>query len=270
MPTTGDKPAQARVAVGVAWVLALGAVVFSRYRGSWASYRNLHQWLADRGVSDFVRNLDDPLIMLAGIALAAMSARVLADVRPCNALAVRRGQPGWTAMTVAAAAPLVLGGLVLRFTRHGSLDLGALALDFLEGVVLAPVLEELLFRGVLVGLPLVLFGDRAKVFWPFAVASAICFGLIHATWTAAGLAAGWMNVLVAGLGGAWFAWLMRAWRSLFVPVLLHATMNLGWMLAGGAGGAGGGGLAENALRTVTIVIATAWTIGRATAASALP
>jgi predicted lipid-binding transport protein (Tim44 family) len=47
---------------------------------------------------------------------------------------------------------------------------------------------------------------------------------------------------------------------LWVPIALHAGMNLGWMLAAASGGAGGGGLAENLLRAATIGVATWWTI----------
>jgi len=264
----GGMPVRPRapgaIAVGVPWALALGAVVCSRYRGRLDFYRGLHQWLADRGVSVFVRNLDYPLILLAGIVLAALAARFLAGVRFRDGLALAPGRRGWIVLTLAAAAPMVFGGLVLMLVRQESLVLDAaaprLVQGLFQGVLQAPILEELLFRGVLVALPLAVLGDRARVFWPFAVAGGVCFGLIHATWTASGLAAGWINVLVAGIGGVWYAWLMRAWRTLFVPVLLHAAMNLGWMLAGSAGGAGGGGVADNLLRTATIAIATVWTI----------
>ena len=244
-----------RLAVAIAWVLGVGGVVFTRYRGDWAYYRSLHQRLADRGVPPLVRNLDYVVIMLAAAMLAGLAAWALTRVPVRTSMALRRPGKRWGLMVLAASVPMVLGGLVLLLTRSnqpGTTDVFSL-------VIRAPIVEELLFRSALVAIPLALLADRPRVFWTFAVLGALLFGCVHATWTLDGFASGWMNVLVAGFGGLWYAWLMRAWRSVLVPMLLHSAMNLGWLLAG-ASGAGGGGLNENALRVATITIASVWTV----------
>jgi predicted lipid-binding transport protein (Tim44 family) len=56
------------------------------------------------------------------------------------------------------------------------------------------------------------------------------------------------------------AWLLSRWRWMWVPMVVHAGLNLGWMFAALSGGAGGGGLLENLLRAATITIASGWTI----------
>jgi len=242
--------------VAIAWALALGAVVFTRFYNAWGFYRGLHQRVADLGVPDAVRNLDYVVIMLGAAALAGLAACLLTRAAFADALALRRPRRGWACMVLAAGAPMLVGGLVLMVLRSGSPEPYALY----KLVVRAPIVEEILFRGALVALPLAVLGDRPRVFWTAAIASSILFGSLHAPWSAAGFASGWASMLVAGLGGVWYAWLVRAWRSVFVTITLHAAMNLGWTLAGAAGGAGGGGWIENALRAATIAIATVWTV----------
>ncbi|MEZ6319121.1 MAG: CPBP family intramembrane glutamic endopeptidase [Phycisphaerales bacterium] len=252
---TRPKPA-ASLAVAIAWALALGAVGATRYRGSWAFYHGLHERLSKLGVPGGVRNLDYVAIMLGAAALAAIAACLLTRATFADALALRCPRRGWWRMVLLASAPMIVGGCVLMVLRSAWPDAGELA----KLVVRAPIVEEVLFRGALVALPLATLGDRPRVFWIAAVTSSILFGSLHAPWTADGFASGWASVLVAGLGGVWYAWVMRAWRSVFVTIALHAVMNLGWTLAGAAGGAGGGGWIENSLRVATIVIATVWTM----------
>lgn len=254
MPCPSRPKPAAPLAVAIAWALALFAIAAARYRGRVHPYHRVHEWLAERGVPDAVRNLDYIVIMLGAAALGGVAAVLLARVRFADALALRRPRPTWIPMLLAAGAPMVLGGLVLMLERHAALPGGR---DLFKAVVQAPIVEEVVFRGALFALPLAVLGTR--VFWSFAVASALCFGAIHVTWTLDGVAAGWANLLVTAAGGLWYAWLVLRWRSLAVTVGLHAAMNLGWMLAGTTAGAGGGGLAENILRAATITIATAWT-----------
>lgn len=255
MPASPRPKPAALLAVAIAWALALLAIAAARYRGRVPPYHRVHEWLAERGVPDAVRNLDYIVIMLGAAALGGVAAVLLARVRFADALALRRPRPTWIPMLLAAGAPMVLGGLVLMLERHAALPGGR---DLFKAIVQAPIVEEALFRGALFALPLAVLGTR--VFWPFAVASALCFGTIHVhDWTWGGLRDDWPDLLVTAAGGLWYAWLVLRWRSLAVTVGLHAAMNLGWMLAGTTAGAGGGGLAENILRAATITIATAWT-----------
>ena len=81
--------------------------------------------------------------------------------------------------------------------------------------VMAPLLEEMLFRGV------VLRGFLARYpRWPAIVGSALLFGVAH------------LNVyqfLVGLVMGTLLGWLYERSRSLLPCVALHAAYNLGWL-----------------------------------------
>ncbi|MCA9293610.1 MAG: CPBP family intramembrane metalloprotease [Phycisphaerales bacterium] len=251
MPT---KPHPTR-AIIIAWVLGLAIPILVRYRGDWPAYKQLHIWLANQGVIDYLRNLDQLLIALIIVAMTALICARITRKSPSELLMVRTPRRRWWRMVLIASAPMLLGGLALGLSRGFVL----LASDLVPKVFRAPILEELVFRGLLVAVPFVVLGTR-RAFWRFAIAGSLAFGLLHVTWTIDGVVDGWMTILVTSAGGVWFAWIMREWRSVFVPMAMHATMNLGWLLAGSAGGAAGGGLLDNLLRAATIAIATIITI----------
>ncbi len=255
------RPPRSVEILALAWGLGLCAVVAARFRGDWETYRGLHRWCAERGVPDFVRNLDS-LVLFAGAALlgAWLVARWTGH-SVAALLRLRRGRLGWATMVPIALLPMIGGGLVLGWMRwkpDSTLD-GTFA-KLIGGVVRAPIGEELLFRGLLVGVSAAALGWGGRRFWGNSLAAAVLFSAIHVSWNAQAIAGGWPTLLVTAAGGLWYAWLLSRWGSLWVPIALHAGMNLGWMLAAASGGAGGGGLAENLLRAATIGVATWWTI----------
>jgi membrane protease YdiL (CAAX protease family) len=246
-------------ATGIAWAFGLLALLGVRYRGEWATIVELHRWLRDVGVPDWLRGEDGFLLQLLLVTIGAwLSARALGG-RALAALWWQRGNPGWLRVTVLAALPMLVGGMLLGWLRGGSLlDLQPLTLW--RGSLRAPLIEELLCRGLMVGVVASGFGALSAVTRGAWIGSALVFGSLHIPWSWQGLAAGWPTLLVTTIGGLWFAWLMLRWRSLWPPVLLHAAMNLGWYLSQASGGAGGGALAENLLRIATITLATAATL----------
>jgi membrane protease YdiL (CAAX protease family) len=244
----------------IVWCLGASTVIATRFRGEWDAYRGLHRTARDLGVPEAVRNLDGLLLALAAaFAGATVVARWWGG--GVNArLGLQRGRAGWWWMAPVALLPMVGGGLVLGSVRlDPATSPDGLWLKLLSGVVRAPIAEEMLFRGLLVGVAAIAVGRRGPRFWINAAAAALLFAATHVQWNAQALAAGWSTLLVTGLGGLWYAWLLVRWESLWPPMLLHAGMNLGWMLAAAGGGAGGGGWVENLLRVATIVIATWWT-----------
>jgi CAAX protease family protein len=104
-----------------------------------------------------------------------------------------------------------------------SLPAGALA----GSVLLAPLTEEIFFRGYLFRQ---LFRRANWSFGRAALVTALFFGLAHIgsalrgnPWEVAGV------VVITGLGGAFFAWLLVRWGdNLWVPIGLHVFMNLWW------------------------------------------
>lgn len=250
-----------RAALASAWLLAIGAVVVVRFRGQWPWYVEVHRWLARAGTPDLVRNLDSFLIYIIAAVLGASIAAPGPPRRILATLGLRRGIEGWLQASLIALAPMIVGGLTLGlFYGNASLISPDLLRRVFRGVVIAPIQEELLFRGLLVGVLSAQFGWQGRAFRVNVLAAAALFASVHVEWGPGALSGSWTTLMVTGLGGIWYAWLFARWRALWVPLVLHAGMNLGWLLAGATGGAGGGGWIENGLRVATIAMATALTI----------
>lgn len=252
---TNDPVRHPTLAVSL-FALGVVAVLVARLRVGWTPYLDLHRRLHDLGLPDWARQLDYPLLVLAAVALGALVARRAAGIPPREALRLQRPAPTWRIMCAVASAPMLVGGAILGAARGGSLPWASIW----PQCVRAPLLEELLFRSLMVGAVLAALRGTSKAFWPVAVLSSAAFALTHVAWSIDGLTSGWITLLVTGAGGLWYAWLLREWGSVLVPGLLHASMNAGWLLAGASGGAGGGGISENLLRAATIAIATGWTV----------
>jgi membrane protease YdiL (CAAX protease family) len=92
-----------------------------------------------------------------------------------------------------------------------SLGVGEIAWLAMSSVVIAPVVEEIVFRGVLFD------ALRARWrFWTSAVISALLFGAVH-----------FSLLTIPGLTvlGIALAWLRERYDSLYPPILLHALNN---------------------------------------------
>lgn len=102
---------------------------------------------------------------------------------------------------------------VLRFIAYGG---WAVALLFLMAVIMAPLLEEALFRGVL--LPAL---RRRLRFVPAALLVTVLFTALHAVQTSGY----WPPLLVIALVGYLLAYLREASGSLWPPILFHMGFN---------------------------------------------
>jgi len=224
---------------------SVGVLVFVRLRGQLEPWVAFHRWMRDLGVPKDVRQLDSTLLMLgaavgAALALGARGARGVAE-----ALGLR-GSFGRAARFAAIAAlPMLVAGAIVGDGLTASWAL-------IPGVLVAPFVEEVFFRGCLVALPARTGG---LAFWPVAFVAGALFGASHAPWTGA---LDWTSLptfLVTGAGGVWFAWLLRisGW-SLWVPLCMQAAMNLAWMAFGVSADAVGG-LGANLGRAGTIALA---------------
>jgi membrane protease YdiL (CAAX protease family) len=264
-----------RQAVAISWAVGLATLAAVRLRTGWEPYIEIHRWLAARGIPSAVRNLDALLIYVGGALLGAWLVGRMVKHPPLVLLRARLGETldgparlsgGWV-MALVAIAPMVLGGVILGLSRDlVSTPWRTAVSEFTSSCVRAPLGEEFLFRGLLVAVPACALGWAGRAFRINLVAAGLLFGLTHIAWSWAGLTSGWPALLVTAIGGGWYGWLLARWQLLWVPIVLHAGMNLGWLLSGSAGGAGGGGLIENLLRAATIAMATVWTI-RATRAA---
>jgi membrane protease YdiL (CAAX protease family) len=93
----------------------------------------------------------------------------------------------------------------------------SLAIVMLFGVVLAPIFEELVFRGFLFPLLARSFGP-----WPGIVLTTIPFALLHGAqnrWA-------WQPIILIGIAGAVFGFVRYKTESTTSSFLLHASYNL--------------------------------------------
>lgn len=124
------------------------------------------------------------------------------------------------------------------------------------GILLAPLFEELFYRGFLFG-QLHRYGKWH--FIPAAIVNAVIFASIHwyqvsDLWSAVGVLG------ITLMGGVFFAWLYIEWNNnLWLPIFLHLFMNAWWILFGVASNAAGGWYA-NIFRVMTIAAAVLITI----------
>ncbi len=95
---------------------------------------------------------------------------------------------------------------------------GSLALEFIAVVICAPLVEEIVFRGLC-------FGSCRRVmpFWLSMIISAALFGVVHGTVIA---------FVYASILGALMACFYEISGSLWVPILLHVGFNGGNYLVG--------------------------------------
>ena len=143
--------------------------------------------------------------------------------------ALSPAQTLWLTLTgVLLTAPMTLGVDVLEalFARHGTVVQpmvlqaqapGVFLLTLLKSALLAPVLEELFFRGYLLH-AMKRFGEPRA-----AAVSALCFALVHL----GGTPCAW--VMYAAMGLLLAALTLRT-GSLLAPMLVHAVYNLTLML----------------------------------------
>ena len=85
------------------------------------------------------------------------------------------------------------------------------------GLVFGGVVEEIVFRGLVIGWEAISFGERAAV--PLLLLSSVVFGLGH-------LYQGWSGVISTGLTGLAFgAIYLAAGRKLLPAMLAHMTLD---------------------------------------------
>jgi membrane protease YdiL (CAAX protease family) len=220
--TTADAPppGKTRLFAASIWLATISVLVLLRYRGRIGLVRSFHEWLAESGAADWVRNSDNDVLFVAfGVGIWAWMKR--------GSRGRSAGLLGDVGLHGGVARGCIVGLLIgLPMLLLGAVTGGAIAFEWpmVRIVATAPFAEEWFFRGMLV----LAFVRLAGVsFWPTAIASGVLFGAVHVRWTGDGLAHGWPHGLVTTAGGIWYAWIAREWgRNLWVVIVLHGLMNL--------------------------------------------
>ena len=234
-------------------VVTTVVVVFVRLRGQVPAVVARHRWLASLGVPAPVRHLDATLLLLATAFAGAawLSGRGLRGA--CATLGLVGPVLPSLRFAALAAVPMAVAGALVGDDVHAGLEL-------VPAVLVAPLVEEVVYRGLLVAAIHRAGGVR---FLPAVILSSLLFGAGHVTWSRAPGVGEVAVVLVTGIGGAWFAWLLRARGWILADTIaLHAAMNLAWALFGVAENAVGG-LAANLGRAATVAFTVVVTLRRA-------
>ena len=168
---------------------------------------------------------------------------------------VRRSFTG-VAFVLACSLPMV----IVPFASGGGLRSSIPFEPILGGVLIAPLIEELLYRGYLFGQ----LHRRAKLgFWVEALLSAGVFALIHldnpeVRAMSVGGKAAHLGIIAAG--GIGYAWLFQAWKfNLWVPIGIHLFMNLWWHVLD-MGETPVSGTLTIVARVAVVAIAITWTV----------
>jgi membrane protease YdiL (CAAX protease family) len=106
------------------------------------------------------------------------------------------------------------------------------------GLVVAPIIEELAFRGVIQTYLRSLSIYRVRIFWIYlsfpVLLSAILFSLIHVNLYTQYRAGGLFGTLLyTFMGGLYLSYYFEKTRNIFVPIVGHFTLNLSAVIWGG-------------------------------------
>lgn len=215
------------VALGLLWSTFSGDV-FNGFESAFPYSRSL------------AASLSDVVVMM--LLLAVASARAPSALIDVMGVAKSPVQP------LVWAALLFVPAVLLCFF------LAPVAAGLTTGEILwkgfgGPFFEEIVYRGLAVGALMRLAGWRLL---PACLLPALFFGAVHAYQGATP-----MDVLgavaITGLGGLFFGWLFWRWGfNLWPPILLHAGLNLLWMIFA-LGETAVGGWLGNAIRAAIII-----------------
>jgi|GEM_PF-5789211 uncharacterized protein len=163
---------------------------------------------------------------------------------------------GWHRPVTAGAAVGMLGalpmGLVLAMTHNLSATALADPLRLLETSLGAALREETFFRGLIF---INLWRHSRLKFKGAMLVSALLFGAAHlpGQWQTASATSLLGIAVLTAAGGAFYAWLVAQWQSLWLAISLHAGMNLFWSLFAVGSHAAASGSTGQTSRIVTIV-----------------
>ena len=127
----------------------------------------------------------------------------------------------------------------------------------LFAVFIAPIMEEILFRGYLFGM---LFKKERWGFIPASFIAAVLFGIGH-LYQAHNFSSAIGTFLITFAGSAWSCWIYVEFENnLWILIWLHILMNMSWtVFQTNVPGAVGNNI-TNLFRLITIIITVVYTL----------
>jgi membrane protease YdiL (CAAX protease family) len=247
-----DSFGSRRRATVVVIVFFVGAVAFTVARGylgfylEW--YRILDGWLSGWAWVDQYAIWTMAILVGLGVAHRMGPRRALGE------LGLKAPSGRALVFAIIATIPMMAGAALMGTFQ--------LRWELVGSSLFAPFFEELLFRGYAMRQ---LHRRGGLGMWPAAFFTGIVFGLVHAVHALLRGQMSWFHLgtfAMTGAGGVFYAWLFASWRdNLWLPIFLHALMNLSWLLFGIAGEAVGG-IWSNVCRALTVATAIVLTLFR--------
>ncbi|MFP2910993.1 CPBP family intramembrane glutamic endopeptidase [Pyxidicoccus sp. 3LFB2] len=191
----------------------------------------------------------------AQVVLCVVAVALVHRLRPCAALrevGLGRSPLRGAGFSLVATLPMLVTYAWAAGFTPTKLDWGFTVMV----AVMSPLAEEVLFRGFLFGQ----LRRRARwSFWGAALVGLAPFALGH-LYQAGDDPGGVVGVLaITGAGHLFFAWLLERWSDLWVPIGMHALMNLWWHLFA-VDSTALGGLEANVARFLTVALAIGLTL----------
>lgn len=152
---------------------------------------------------------------------------------------------------IAMVFPMFIGSFLM-----GEFNSELSFLKFIKSTFLAGFFEETFFRAFLFGQ---LFCRLKWGFIPAVVLNAVAFASGHLyQGNSFGETTG--VFIITLMGAAWFAWLFIEWKeNIWLPIWLHALMNMSWLLFDVSETALGG-ISANIFRAITIAVSIIITV----------
>lgn len=153
--------------------------------------------------------------------------------------------------SILTVSPMIISSIIIGDISN-NIDLGSL----IHKTIAAGFFEEYLFRGFLFG---ILFQKLKWGFIPASILGGIIFGLGH-IYQGTTFTETTVIFAITTIGAIWFSWLYIEWeKNLWIPIFLHALMNLSWILFEVSNNALGG-IYTNLFRAITISLTIIITI----------
>lgn len=172
---------------------------------------------------------------------------------PFIILGLNKGFVSGLKLALISTLPMFIGYFFIAGKLNPGYDLSDIYID----LVSAGFMEEFIFRGFLFG---VLYYYSGWGFIPAALIASLFFGAGH-LYQAHDIGSAISIFVFTALGSIGLALFYIVWNSLWMPIFIHAFMDLAWDLFGIAGNAAGN-TGSNIFRFITLGIAIYFTIKR--------
>ena len=238
-----NKPLKNKIFISIITIITFISTNYVKYFYAYAVF-GVDKWEA---MTDLKRNI---LVCLFQLVLVLFVSWFMLKKSPLKILGLSNGFSQGLTWAFIFSLPMFIGYPILS-PFNSDLNFGTIFKD----LIAAGFFEEFVFRGFLFG---ILFFYAGWGFIPAALIAALYFGSGH-LYQATNFGEAVTVFLFTALASIGFALFYLVWKSLWLPIFLHAFMDLTWDMFNLQGGAVGNPTA-NIFRFTTIALAIFFTV----------